>query len=179
MPPSHTLDLDLLPATFDDVELVADLETTRDPEDPRDPDLLRFWWTKSSIGGVAMRLVDVRGGAAVAFVSGRHHNWSSDSARRFGWIRAMLHRDVWSEPGYAHLIATAEDWLRSEQADAGAVQVGEEFTNELDVLARLDYREVRARRTRSSTWWPGATTCWRNPRGSARRCRTRASACLS
>ena len=143
MPASHILDLDLRPATFDDVELVADLETARDAEDPRDPDLLRHWWTKSSLTGVAMRLVDIREGAAVAFVSARHHRWSEDPPKRFGWIRVLLHRDVWSEPGYARLVTAAEEWLRSEQADIGVVSVGEEFTQELEVLAQIGYRKMR------------------------------------
>lgn len=143
MPSSHSVDLDLRPATFDDVKAVADLEAARDPEDPRDPNLLRHWWTRSTVGGVAMRLVDVRDGAAVAFVSARHHNWSADAVRRFGWIRAMLRSDLWSEDGYQHLVTAAEDWLRSEKADVGAVTVGEQFTHELKVLAPLGYREVR------------------------------------
>jgi RimJ/RimL family protein N-acetyltransferase len=143
MPSSHRLDLDLRPATFDDVELVADLEASRDPEDPLDPDLLRHWWTRSFVNGVAMRLVDVRAGAAVAFVSARHHHWSTDSPKRFGWIRAILRDDVWSEPAYSHMIELAEDWLRSEKADVGATQVGEQFARELEVLARIGYREVR------------------------------------
>jgi GNAT superfamily N-acetyltransferase len=143
MPASHRLDLDLRPATFDDVELVADLEATRDPDDPLDPDLLRHWWTRSSVSGVAMRLVDVREGAAVAFVSARHHHWSSDSPKRFGWIRALLHHDMWSEARYTHLVTRAEDWLRSEEAGIGAVTVGEQFTHELEALARMGYREVR------------------------------------
>src|ERR1700719_476317 len=44
MPPSDRLELDLRPATPDDAEIVADLEAARDPEDPRDPRMLRFWW---------------------------------------------------------------------------------------------------------------------------------------
>jgi RimJ/RimL family protein N-acetyltransferase len=143
MPASHRLDLDLRPATFDDVEVVADLEAARDPEDPRDPDLLRYWWTKSAVNGSAMRLVDVREGVAVAFVSARHHHWSPDSPRRFGWIRAIIDNDLWSEIGYVRMITSAEDWLRTENADVGVVAVGDQFTNELDVLARLGYREVR------------------------------------
>jgi GNAT superfamily N-acetyltransferase len=143
MPAPHRLDLDLRPATFDDVELVADLEATRDPEDPRDPDLLRYWWTKSSVDGVAMRLVDVREGAAVAFVSARHSHWTSGAPKRFGWIRAVIHGDIWSEPGFINLVTRAEEWLRSEKADIGAITVGEHFTNELAALDRMGYREVR------------------------------------
>jgi len=146
MPASHRLDLDLRPATFDDVELVADLEATRDPGDPRDPELLRFWWTRSSADGMAMRLVDIRGGAAVAFVSARHSHWVPESPSRFGRIKAMLHSDFWSEAAYAHLIGLAEDWLRFENAHVGATQVGAQFTHELEVWARIGYREVRQQR---------------------------------
>jgi len=39
------LGLDLRPATLDDAAMVADLEATRDPKDPRDPQMLRFWWS--------------------------------------------------------------------------------------------------------------------------------------
>jgi RimJ/RimL family protein N-acetyltransferase len=146
MPSSHILDFDLRPATFDDVELVADLEATRDPDDPRDPDMLRHWWTKSSMEGVAVRLVGVREGVAVAYLSARYEHWSPDAQKRFGWIRAALHRDVWSEEAYEHLVKQGEDWLRAERADVAAITVGEQFTNELEVLARLGYREVRRQR---------------------------------
>jgi len=79
----------------------------------------------------------------VAFVSARHHHWSTDSPKRFGWIRAMLRDDLWSEPAYSHMVELAEDWLRSEKADVGATQVGEQFARELEMLARIGYREVR------------------------------------
>src|ERR1700674_1470758 len=143
MPSSHLLDLDLRPATFDDVEVVADLEATRDPEDPSDPELLRFWWSKSSRSGVAMRLVNVREGAAVAFLSTRHDRWSPETPRRFGGIGAVIHSDAWTEPRYSHLVSTAEDWLRSEKADVAATHVGEPFGRELEALNRAGYREVR------------------------------------
>jgi hypothetical protein len=68
---SHRLGLDLRPATLDDVEIVANLEATRDPEDPRDPEMLRFWWTNGSLNEVYMRLVSVRQGEAAAFVINR------------------------------------------------------------------------------------------------------------
>ena len=88
----------------------------------------------------------MRDGAAVAFVSARHNHWSLDAPKRFGWVRALLHRDVWSEAAHAHLVGTAQEWLRSEGAHTGATQVGEQFTGELEVLARIGYREVRRQR---------------------------------
>src|ERR1700694_1251337 len=95
MPASHKLDLNLRPATLDDVEIVADLESTRDPEDPRDPEMLRFWWTGGSLNLVVMRLVAVRDGAAVGFVSAGHERWDS-SPDRFGNIRVVVRADLWS-----------------------------------------------------------------------------------
>jgi hypothetical protein len=48
MPAPHPRALDLRPVTIDDVEMVADLEATRDPDDPRDPEMMRYWWTSAS-----------------------------------------------------------------------------------------------------------------------------------
>jgi hypothetical protein len=49
MPPPNRLALDLRSATLDDVPIVADVEATRDPDDPRDPEMMRFWWTSGSL----------------------------------------------------------------------------------------------------------------------------------
>ena len=146
MPASHRLDLDLRTATFDDVQLVADLEATRDPEDPHDPDLLRFWWTKSLLSGAAMRQVGLRDGVAIAFLSARHDRWIPDAPRHFGWIRPVLHRDVWSEPNYRKLVTAGEEWLTSEAAHVAVAHVGEDFAQEIEALNHLGYREVRRQR---------------------------------
>jgi GNAT superfamily N-acetyltransferase len=142
MPASPRLDLDLRPATLDDVEIVADLDAMRDPEDPRDPDLLRFWWTTGSLDEEFLRLVAVRDDVAVAFVSAGHKRWEIMPAR-FGWVRAILHRDLWSEPAYSHLVSKAEAWLRSEGAGTAVIRVREDFDHELESLGRIGYREVR------------------------------------
>src|ERR1700694_5886466 len=130
MPASLRLDLDLRPATIDDVQIVADLDATRDPEDPRDPDLLRFWWTTGSLDEVFLRLVAVREGSAVAFVAAGHERWEV-MPERFGWVRAILHRDLWSEPAYSHLVRKAEAWLRSEGALTAVARIREDFKHEL------------------------------------------------
>ncbi|HEY4889863.1 MAG TPA: GNAT family N-acetyltransferase [Candidatus Dormibacteraeota bacterium] len=142
MPTSDRLELDLRPATLDDVGIVADLEATRDPEDPRDPEMLRFWWTRGSANEVYMRLVSVRQGEAVAFVGAGHERWE-DTPKRFGWIRPVIHRDLWSDAGYSDLVSTAEAWLRSESAATAVVRVREDRKNELEILDRIGYREVR------------------------------------
>lgn len=139
------LSLDLRPATLDDVGIVADLEAARDPEDPRDPQLLRHWWTKASEQEVNRRLVAERDGAAVAFVGAGHDVWNV-MPKRFGWIRPLLHRDEWSEAGFLHLVTTGETWLRSEGALRSVIGIREDFQNELEAAGRLGYREVRRQR---------------------------------
>ncbi|MHB8589177.1 MAG: GNAT family N-acetyltransferase [Candidatus Dormibacteraceae bacterium] len=142
MPASHTLGLDLRPATLDDVVIVADLEAARDPDDPRDPQMLRFWWTGGSLNQVAMRLVGMREGSAVVFVGATHERWDA-LPERFGSIRVVLSSDLWSESDYSHLIGKAEDWLESEGAETAVTRVREDFAHELDALRRIGYREVR------------------------------------
>src|ERR1700694_5078111 len=95
MPATQERELDLRRATLDDAVIVADLEAARDPEDPRDPQMLRFWWTGGSLNLVVMRLVSVRNGAAVGFVSAGHERWDS-SPDRFGNIRVVVRADLWS-----------------------------------------------------------------------------------
>ena len=60
MPEPHPRTFDLRAATLDDIGIVADLEATRDPEDPRDPEMMRFWWTSGSVSQVFSRHVAVR-----------------------------------------------------------------------------------------------------------------------
>ena len=145
MPASHRLQFDLRPATLDDVEIVADLEATRDPEDPRDPEMLRFWWTRGSSNEVYIRLVAVREGAAVAFVGAVHERWAA-APERFGSLRPILHADLWSKSGYANLVSKAEAWLRSGGVAIAVARVREDRENEIEVLDRIGYKEVRQHR---------------------------------
>jgi len=139
------LDLDLRPATLDDVEMVANLESARDPEDPRDPVMLRHWWTRRADQEVTRRLVAVRNGAAVAFVAAGHEDWKV-MPKRFGWIRPVLDRDSWSDAGFRQLVETAEAWLRSEGAGRSVIRIREDFSNELETVGRAGYREERRQR---------------------------------
>jgi hypothetical protein len=142
MPATYKLELDLRPATLDDAEIVADLEAARDPEDPRDPQILRFWWTGGSLSQVVMRLVAVREGGAIAFVGAGHERWEATPAR-FGTVRAILRSDVWSESDYLGLIGRGEEWLRTEGAAIAVARVRGDRALELQALGRIGYREVR------------------------------------
>jgi GNAT superfamily N-acetyltransferase len=145
MPASHALELDLRPSTLEDASIVADLEAVRDPDDPRDPQMLQFWWTLRSENESTTRHVAVRDGAAVAFLGAGHELWENVS-ERFGWLRVIIHPDLWSEQDFSSLIKRAEAWLRSEGAATSVVRVREDFKNELEVVGGLGYREVRRQR---------------------------------
>jgi RimJ/RimL family protein N-acetyltransferase len=142
MPASHRLALDLRPATLDDVEIIADLEATRDPEDPQDPKMIRYWWTSGSLSQVHSRLVALRDGQAVAFVGAGHERWA-EGPERFGSIRVVIRADLWSQPEYVRLVGRGEDWLRSEGVVTAVARVRDDFKQEVEELGRIGYREVR------------------------------------
>jgi GNAT superfamily N-acetyltransferase len=142
MPASHALELDLRPATLDDAPIVADLEVTRDPDDPRDPQMLRFWWTLRSSNEATTRLVAERDGAAVAFVAAGHELWER-VPERFGWLRVTIRPDLWSERDYSSLISRAETWLRSEGVATSVLRLRGDFKGDLRVAGKMGYREVR------------------------------------
>lgn len=146
VPASHALELDLRPATLDDAPVVADLEVARYPDDPRDPQMLRFWWTLRSAHEATMRLVAERDGAAVAFVAAGHEPWK-DVAERFGWLRVTIHPDLWSDADYSSLIARAEAWLTSEEVVTSVIRIPEDFKDDLRVAGSLGYREVRRQKS--------------------------------
>ena len=145
MPASHALELDLRPATLEDAPVVANLELARDPDDPRDPEMLRFWWTLRSSNEATTRLVAMRDGAAVAFLAAGHELWEN-VPERFGWLRVTVHPDLWSERNYSALISRAEAWLKSEGVATAVIRIREDFKDDLEVAGRAGYREVRRQR---------------------------------
>ncbi|HET7338717.1 MAG TPA: GNAT family N-acetyltransferase [Candidatus Dormibacteraeota bacterium] len=144
--PVTDLDRELRPATLDDAALVADLESQRDPEEARDPVLLRYWWQMADELERTMRRIQLRDGAPLAFIGASHDPWV-DGARRFGMVRALLRYQEWADGDYAQLVEIAEGWLRSEGASTAVARVREDFKRELAVLGRLGYREDRRMRT--------------------------------
>jgi GNAT superfamily N-acetyltransferase len=142
MPAPHPLALDLRPVTIDDTGIVADLDATRDPEDPRDPEMMRYWWTSGSLSLVFSRLVAVHEGKAVAFIAATHERWG-DRPERFGSLRVVIRSDVWSEGEYTRLLGKGEAWLTSEGVATVVSRVRADFRAELQALERSEYREVR------------------------------------
>lgn len=133
-----SLELELRAATLDDAALAADLDTAREPQDPRDPVLMRHWWTDWDANERVGRWISVRDGAAMALVTAGHRNGD-----RFGWIRPRLHPDVWTEERFAGLIKVGERWLSHEGAATSVFRCRDFMARELDVAMRLGYSEVR------------------------------------
>lgn len=144
--PEPTLELGLRPANLEDAVLVADLESLRDPTEPRDPVLLRHWWRMADEHEKTMRQIDVRDGAAVAFLSVAHEPWAGAGRTRFGTVRALLRYDVWQDDVFAELVEIGERWLRGQDAEISVARVREDFEREIVVLERLGYREARRMR---------------------------------
>jgi GNAT superfamily N-acetyltransferase len=144
--PEANLDTRLRECTLDDAELVSDLETTFDPEDPGDPGRRRHWWRMSDKLEKNMRRVAVEDGAAIAYASASHELWEPDD-KFFGTIRTMLRHDRWSDATYGQLVEIAEAWLRSEGARTSVARVRGDFELELRALDALGYRENRRMRT--------------------------------
>jgi GNAT superfamily N-acetyltransferase len=128
--------------TIDDVGIVADLDATRDPEDPRDPEMMRYWWTSGSLSLVSSRLVAVHEGKAVAFMAATHERWGQ-GPERFGSLRVVIHPDLWTEHEYTRLVQKGEAWLASEGVATVVSRIRADFRNELEALERIEYREVR------------------------------------
>jgi RimJ/RimL family protein N-acetyltransferase len=143
--PGTTFRLELRDARLEDAALVADLETSRDPSEPRDPVLQRHRWRMTDELEKGMRRVDVRAGAAIAYISAAHELWRPDE-KRFGVLRPMLRADVWSGECYDELVEIGEGWLRAEGAGTAVVRVREEIKQDIAALERIGYREDRRMR---------------------------------
>ena len=136
------IDLELRPATFADADLVADLETARNPDDPRDPEMQRFWWTADPAAEVRTRSIAELDGVAIAYIVARHATWK-DGVTRFGWVRVVVHPQYWTPSRHEHLLDHVESWVRGEGGEIAVATVGEKLERELRVFEARGYREVR------------------------------------
>jgi GNAT superfamily N-acetyltransferase len=142
MLPKASVELELRTATIEDAPLAADLDTIREPQDPRDPVLMRHWWTDFDPGERVTRRIMVRDGVAMALVTAIHRDWEPGQ-KRFGFIRARLHPDIWSDGRFAALVKIGEQWLRDEGATVSVFRCRDYLPLELEASKRAGYREVR------------------------------------
>lgn len=142
---ANSLGLRLRPATIDDAAKAADLDTAREPQDPRDPVLMRHWWATSDATDVILRKVAERDGEIVALLAAGHTRWE-DTQARFGWVRPRLHPDLWTADRFDDLVQAGEEWLRAEGAKTVTYRGRDYLGRELEVVKARGYREVRQER---------------------------------
>lgn len=134
--------LALRPATIADCVQLADLETARTPDEPRDPAMLYFRWMSPPAGEVSMRMLAERDGSPIAFLFAGHMPWG-ETPKRFGSMRVVLHPKVWTEAHFVQLAEAGEAWLRAEGGEVGVVRLQANIDNDIRMLERRGYREVR------------------------------------
>ena len=128
-----------------DAALVADLETARNPDEPRDPAMLRFWWAANPPDEVFTRMIAEREGIAQAYVYAAHMPWDKND-QRFGSLRVAVHPDIWNESLFESLLETAETWLRAEGGAIAVARARQTFERDLQVMELRGYKEVRQAR---------------------------------
>ncbi len=143
--PGTAFRLELRPTTLEDAALVADLESLRDPAEPRDPVSLRHWWRMTEELERATRRIAVQDGAAIAYIGATHELWPADE-KRFGVVRPLLRSDLWSQARFAQLVEIGEDWLRAEGAATAVARIRADFEQDIAALHRIGYREDRRAR---------------------------------
>src|SRR5260370_6116820 len=130
--------LELRTATIAYAERVADLEMARTPDDPRDPELLRFNWTAAPAGEVFTRMLAERDGSAIAYLHAAHMHWE-DIPKRFGSMRFLLHPQSWTEAHYEQLIEAGEGWGGGEGGENCVVRDPANIQNESRARGRRGY----------------------------------------
>lgn len=130
----------LRPVTLDDVSAIADLETSRTPDDPHDGAMVAYWWTHNPDARYALRLI----GDGV-YLSARHGEWLA-GARRYGAIHLTIHPEAWNPNVHHASIEVAESWLKAEAAEVAVVKIRADFENELRIAREHGYRDVREER---------------------------------
>jgi GNAT superfamily N-acetyltransferase len=137
--------LELRPASLNDAALAADLETARNPDEPRDAAMLRFWWSANPSDEVFTRKIAESKGIAQAFMYAAHMPWERND-QRFGTIRVAVHPDIWNEALFESVLEMAESWLLAEGGAIAVTRARQTFERDLHVLGARGYREVRQAR---------------------------------
>jgi RimJ/RimL family protein N-acetyltransferase len=137
---------ELRPTTIEDAALVADLDTLMEPDAPRDPVMMAFWWSHQRVSDRSQRLINTSDGVARMFVFAGHNGLDGDDSRGFGMVRALLHPDAWSDATFRALVEVGEAWLREEGAGVAVSRFREDRTRELGQIRAAGYEDERRMR---------------------------------
>jgi GNAT superfamily N-acetyltransferase len=138
-------DMTLRPATLDDAAFVADVLTDEHPDDARDPELERHWWTIQDPAATVERFIVSVGDAEVGYVGRSHESWAK-MPERFGRISCSLRRAAWSVPRVDALIAAMEERQRADGARKVTLWAWEDDLAYVGVVGQRGYREERRQR---------------------------------
>jgi mycothiol synthase len=141
-PPTRAADLSLRPATLDDAAFVAELYTALDPDEPKDPVLLRYQWENAPADQVVQRLLVMRENARVGAAGFAHASWEK-LPKRYVWVWADLLPAVRTGERLDALHETVEDLARRDGAAIFSTGARESDDFRIRYLAERGYREER------------------------------------
>ncbi len=135
------------PLTLDDADLVADVMSEADPDDPADPAGQRAWLKRDDLASRAQRYVIELEGRPVGFAGHSHPRWE-EVQHRYGRVLADLRPPHRTAGHLDSLIEWAEAMAREDGVATATMRVRESDVARLDVTARRGYREQRR-----GHWW--------------------------
>lgn len=138
-------DMTLRSATLDDAAFVADILTEQHPDDPKDPQLERHWWSMQDPQATVERFIASAGDADIGYVMRSHESWAK-MPERFGRVACSLRPAAWSAQRVDALIAAMEDRQRADGAKKVTLWAWEDDPAHIAVLEQRGYREERRER---------------------------------
>lgn len=134
-------DLDARPATLDDAATVADIQTAIDPDDPSDPEVIRYQW-KTAPPWPRERFLFELDGRPVGFAYHAHAPWE-EMPQRYGWVGAYLHPAEHTRERAMAGWDLVEDRSRTDGTRIFAVWAFEKQTELIALLLERGYRAER------------------------------------
>ena len=143
--PTKVGDMELTPATLDDAQTVADIETEARTDDVEDPKLLRHWWQMVSAEAVVKRYIASSGGAVVAFATWNHLTWDR-MPKRFMRVGAETRPGPKRVARLDALFGFLEEEARREEARKATAWAYTDDEDRVALLKKRGYQEERRQR---------------------------------
>ena len=138
-------DLELRPATLDDAAFVADVDTAVSPDDPKDPQMERHYWTMVEPGSTVDRFIASLGGTDVGYVNRSHASWAK-MPERFGRISFEILPQSRNEGRLDALVALMEGRSIADGTKKVTIWAWEDDDLRVGMLEKRGYREERRER---------------------------------